>query len=88
MGDEYLKACQYGFPMASYYCASQGMTQADMEGLAYLENDIIEVSKKFVPLKNGATIGSSGIETDNVGGAPEKELDELTDSGELTREQQ
>lgn len=30
MGDQYIKACQLGVPMVSYYCASQGLGQEEL----------------------------------------------------------
>lgn len=84
-GDEYLKACQYGIPMVSYYCASQGMTQADMEGLAFLENEMMGIKEKFIPLQSSATQSAN---SDREAGAPDKDIGELTEAGEQTREMQ
>ncbi len=83
LGSQYLKACQYGVPMVSYYCASQGLGQAEMECMNFLENDLLQIKSKFIPLQSSATqSGDSGEE----GGAPEKSLGELSDSGEQSRE--
>jgi hypothetical protein len=83
MGDMYLKACQFGNPMVSFYNASQGLGQAEMDSMNFLENEILQIKKKFIPLQSSAT--QSG-DTNEEGGAPEKELDELTESGEQNRE--
>lgn len=88
LGDAYLKACQYGVPMIAHYCASQGLNQEDMEGMNFLENDILQLPFKFVPLQSSST-RSVSIETNGAtdeGGAPPKEIDELSDKGEETRE--
>ena len=85
VGDAYLKACQYGIPMVSYYCASQGLGQAEMDCMSFLEGEVIEIHKIFKPLVSSAQMSSGGA-TDE-GGAPPKEDGELTDSGEQTREQ-
>lgn len=85
-GELYLKACQYGIPLVSYYCASQGLGQAEMDCMNYLENEILDIKSTFVPLQSSATQSSSDVNSGD-GGAPEKEVDELTDSGEQSREQ-
>ena len=83
-GEAYLKACQYGIPMVSYYCASQGLGQAEMDCMNFLENDILDIKSTFIPLQSSSTQSSS---TDDEGGAPEKDPEDLTDSGEQSREQ-
>ena len=83
-GDAYLKACQYGIPMVSYYCASQGLGQAEMDSMNFLENEILDVKSTFIPLQSSNT-QSNVIKGD--GGNPGKELTELTDSGEQSQEQ-
>ena len=90
MGDQYLKACQFGLPMVSYYCASQGMGQEEMDCMNFLEDQVLEVKQRFVPLQSSSTQTASGdseAPTDE-GGRPESDLDELTDAGEATQEQQ
>lgn len=81
MGDQYLKACQYGLPMVSYYCASQGMLQAEMDCMNFLEDDVLKIKERFDPLASSATMS-----TKNEGGAPTKDTGELTDAGEISRE--
>lgn len=83
-GDAYLKACQLGIPMVSYYCASQGLGQDEMDCMNFLEDDILGIKGRFVPLQSSSTQSKSV--TDSSPGRTEKEMDELTDSGEQTRE--
>lgn len=83
MGDAYLKACQYGMPMVSYYCASQGLPQADMDEMNFLEDTVLGIKEKFKPLQSSATMSSSDGET----GRPLSDTEELTEAGEETREQ-
>jgi hypothetical protein len=83
IGDMYLKACQFGLPMVSFYCASQGLGQSEMDTMNFLENEVLEVKSKFIPLQSSST--QSGLGNDE-GGAPEKDADELTESGEQNRE--
>lgn len=82
-GDSYLKACQYGIPMISYYCASQGLGQAELDSMSYLETTILNLQGMFKPLKSSSTMSAS---EDESPGAPTKDIGELTDSGEQTRE--
>lgn len=84
VGDMYLKACQFGMPMVSYYCASQGLSQAEMDCMNFLENDVLEIKKRFIPLQSSSTQSSDGA-TDE-GGAPQKDAEDLTESGEQNRE--
>lgn len=85
MGDMYLKACQYGIPMISHFCASQGLGQAEMDCMSFLENDVLNLASRFVPLRSSATM-SSDSGSGEEGGAPVKELGEISDSGEDNRE--
>ena len=84
MGDQYLKACEYGMPMISHYCASQGLGQAEIDSMSYLEGDVLELQKMFKPIRNSA---QTSADSDGESGRPQKEDGELTDSGEQTREQ-
>lgn len=88
-GDAYLKACQYGIPMVSYYCASQGLTQADMESLNFLENDILNIKETFVPLRSSTNTSSEDLDSmapTDEGGRPPLEADEISESGEQNQE--
>lgn len=90
MGDQYLKAAQYGFPTLSYYCVSQGLSQAEMDCMEFLENDILDLKNRFKPLQSSSTM-STGLSDSNTGGdgsagRPQKEADDLTDSGESSKE--
>lgn len=85
LGEQYLKACQYGLPMVSYFCASQGMLQAEMDCMNFLEDDVLQIKERFKPLLSSATISSDSAASDD-GGRPEKDGGELTDSGEISKE--
>lgn len=90
-GDAYLKACQYGIPMISYYCASQGLGQAELDSMNFLETDVLELYKIFKPLQSSAQMSGSTVTEGNgateEGGRPALDPTELTDSGEQTSEQ-
>lgn len=80
VGEQYLKAAQYGFPTLSYYCASQGVSQAEMDCMNFLEDDVLGLKARFIPLRSSATMSSGEA------GAPTKDIGELSDSGEQSRE--
>lgn len=84
LGDMYLKACQYGLPMVSYYCASQGLSQAEMDRMNFLEDDVLQIKGRFVPLQSSATQTTATTNGDN--GRPQADVGDLTDSGESSRE--
>lgn len=84
MGDQYLKACQYGLPMISYYCASQGLSQAEMDCMNFLEDDVLNIKSRFDPLLSSATTSTAA--SNDGAGRPEKDDGDLTDSGEQSRE--
>lgn len=77
--DSFLKACQFGLPMVSHYCATQGLTQSDMDCMNFLEDDVLGIKERFVPLRSSATMSGEA-------GAPEKPVEELSEKGEETRE--
>lgn len=84
VGDAYLKACQYGLPMVSYYCASQGLMQDEMDCMNFLEDDVLDVKRRFTPLQSSAQLSS---ESTGEAGRPESDIGELSDAGEVWREQ-
>ena len=90
VGDQYLKAASYGFPTVSLYLASQGLGQAELDSMNLLENDVLEIKKLFIPLSSANTqSGSPALESKGAtdeGGAPQKNADELTESGLQSRE--
>lgn len=98
MGDQYLKAAQYGFPTLSYYCASQGLGQAEMDCMNFLEDDVLGLKDRFDPLRTSATMTSDDAGTSTSGttsgnqepeketGRPESDAEDLTDAGETARE--
>ena len=85
VGDMYLKAAQYGLPTVCMYAASQGLGQAELDSMNYLENDLLEIKRLFIPLQSSSTQSGTGGATDE-GGAPPKEANELTESGLQKRE--
>ena len=90
VGDAYLKAATYGLPTISAYAASQGIGQAELDGMSFLETKVLKLPELLKPLQNSAQMsGSSSTESEGAtdeGGAPQKDIGELTDSGEQSRE--
>lgn len=86
LGDAYLKSFSYGLPTISMYAASQGLGQAELDAMSYLETDILELPRIFKPLINSAQVSASPDGEDSDGGAPEKDIGDLTDAGETSRE--
>lgn len=85
VGDMYLKAAQYGLPTVCMYAASQGLSQAELDSMNFLENDLLEIKRLFIPLQSSSTQSGTGGATEE-GGAPPKEAGELTESGLQKRE--
>lgn len=87
MGDMYLKACQYGLPFISMYAASQGLSQSEMDCMSFLETDVLGLQDMFKPLQSSATQSADGGDgATDEGGAPEKDVGDLSESGEQNRE--
>lgn len=89
MGDAYLKASSYGIPMISFYAASQGLNQAELDSMSYLEGTILELHKMFKPLRSSTQMSSSDLDSKaatDEGGAPKKEVGDISESGEVNQE--
>lgn len=89
-GDAYMKAASYGLPTISMYAASQGLGQAQLDSMSYLEGEVLGLVNMFKPLRNSAQMsGSEDVDSNaatDEGGAPQKDIGDLTDSGEQSRE--
>lgn len=89
VGEMYLKAASYGLPTISMYAASQGLGQAELDSMSYLESQVLELQRLFIPIQSstqmsGINLGSK-VATDE-GGAPQKDIGDLSESGEQNRE--
>lgn len=81
--DTRLKAAQFGIPVKNELVAILGMQPSSMYINAFLENDILELTDKLIPLSSSHTVSNS---TTKNAGRPQKDDTELTDSGIATRE--
>lgn len=90
-GDAYLKAASYGMPTISYYCASQGLGQAELDSMSFLETEVLGLQDMFRPLQSSSQISSDDLDSTaatDEGGAPKKELGEVSDSREINSEEE
>lgn len=92
VGEQYLKAAQFGLPTVMMYAASQGLGQAEFDSMNFLENEVLNLKNVLIPLKSSTQSsssvtpsGDSGAPTDE-GGRPPKDAEDLTDSGDQSRE--
>ena len=80
-----LESAQYGLPTKLAYNTLNGFSEKETLALNFLEEEVLKVSEKFVPLQSSYT--QSGNENgDGSDGAPTKYPDDLTDDGEASRE--
>ncbi|MBP5462523.1 MAG: hypothetical protein J6Y20_10390 [Lachnospiraceae bacterium] len=89
VGDAYLKAATYGIPTISAYAASQGIGQAELDTMSFLEGEVLGLQKMFRPIQSSSQMSPSDIDSEAAteeGGAPTKDIGELTDSGEQSAE--
>ena len=89
VGDALLKASTYGLPTLSMYAVSQGLGQAELDNMSLLEGHILGLQDLFRPLQNSAQMNSNDLNkqsTVNTGGAPKKDIGDLSDSGEQSLE--
>lgn len=75
--DEYLKAAQYGVPCRVQLSALMGESQSDMVMLNHLENNILKLTDKWIPLSSSHTASA---------GRPASSDTELSDSAERARD--
>ena len=78
------KDLNYGFVSALAINSLNGFSELDTLALNYLERDVLQLDKKFVPLQTAST--QSG--KNNESGAPEKSDTEISDEGSETRDKE
>lgn len=84
-----MKAASYGLPTISAYAASQGIGQAELDTMTFLENDILGLPDMFRPIQSSANTSTKDLESQaatDEGGAPTKGVGEITESGEQNQE--
>lgn len=92
MGDAYLKAASYGLPTIAMYAASQGLGQAELDAMSFLETEVMGLQDMFRPIQSSTQMSGNISSTDSnaptdEGGRPQSDGTDLTDSGEQSAEQ-
>lgn len=83
-GEAYLKAASYGLPTISMFAASQGLGQAELDTMSYLEGTVLQLQDWFRPIQSSSQMNSDDINSDP--GRPRKDIGELSDSREDNQE--
>ena len=77
------KDLNYGFVSALAINSLNGFSELDTLALNFLERDVLQLDKKFIPYQTAST--QSG---DNEGGAPEKSDTSISDEGSETKDKE
>lgn len=81
---ELLENAQYSLPTKLAINTISGFSEKDTLALAYLENDVLQLQNTFsYPLQSSYT--QSG-DTNSTGGAPTKDIGEISDDGEASQD--
>ena len=88
-GEAYLKAASYGLPTICAYAASQGIGQAELDSMSFLETEVLGLQDMFRPIVSSTQVSADDLDSKaatDEGGAPVKDMGDLTESGEQNRE--
>ena len=85
-GEAMLKAATYGLPTLSYYAASQGLAQDDLDGMNFLEDEVLGLKDRLRPLQSSSTLSTADGSGDGEVGRPKSDIGDLTDAGEQSQE--
>ena len=89
VGDAYLKAASYGLPTISMYAASQGLGQEELDSMSFLETEVLGLQDMFRPIVSSTQVSADDLDgggATDEGGRPQKDMEDLTESGEQNRE--
>lgn len=89
VGDAFLKAASYGLPTISAYAASQGIGQAELDSMSFLEGSVLNLQEMFQPIQSSSQISSADLNSTaatDEGGAPTKDIGDVSDSREANSE--
>ncbi|WJJ55263.1 hypothetical protein QB910_000019 [Dabrowskivirus KKP3916] len=70
-----------GFPVKTRIVAAAGLPPSALTSLEFLENDVLNLQEKLVPMQTGYTQSGDGANPNDKGGRPEKEDSKISDSG-------
>lgn len=80
---ELIESAQYGVPVKMAVAALDGFSPLEVLRMQFLENDVLSLHNSWIPLQSSYT--QSGNNSNDSGGQ-EKDVTDLTDEGESTRE--
>ena len=72
------------------YAASQGLGQAELDAMSFLETDVMGLQDMFRPIQSSTQMSGNATDSDaptDEGGRPPSDETDLTDSGEQSSEQ-
>lgn len=75
----------YGVPVKLVLNSMNGFSELETLSLNFLENDILKLHEKFVPLQSSNTMNTGDLQK-TEGGAPTKSDTEITDDGEASKD--
>lgn len=78
-----LEAAQYGLPTKLAYNTLNQFSELDSMALNFLEEEVLQLSSKLIPLQSSYTQTS---DTSGEDGAPTKDDTEITDDGEASKD--
>ncbi|SDX95288.1 hypothetical protein [Thermoactinomyces sp. DSM 45892] len=79
----YLEVSQYGVPIKNHLCATVGLSPIETMNMAYLENDLLELHDKFIPLLSSHTMSPDELKNE---GRPPAESNEISDEGSRSQD--
>jgi hypothetical protein len=79
--DSYKNAATLGLPCKMEYCAAVGKSPSSVLNTMFLENDVLGIVDKFIPLSSSYTqVGN------DKNGKPQANEDDLSDNGKIARD--
>ncbi|MCY9737432.1 hypothetical protein M5X17_27405 [Paenibacillus alvei] len=86
--DSAIEAASYGFPTKTMAAAALGMSPSSLLNMTILENDILKLNEKMIPLTSSHTqSGKDGSKNQDTG-RDEKEVEDLSDEGLKARDEE
>lgn len=79
------EAATYGLPVKLLLNSLNEFSELDTMAMNFLENDCLELHKKFIPLQSSNTMNTGDLISED-GGAPTKSDEEISDDGEASRD--
>lgn len=78
-----LEVSQYGAPLKTLIPSAFGIEPIQIEGMAFLENEVLQIHENWIPLQSSHTMSSSGASptspTEDTGGRPNENIEDLSD---------